>query len=118
MSFEKEKEKNLLVIFLHFFFFFYIFCYHHEKKNIYKGGVHITRKRKSCEESLPEEEVEMHAIMIIGYGTKDGTNYWKIRNSWGESWGKQGYGRIARPSSLIGKEDMHLIFATSYPIPR
>ncbi|XP_062017329.1 zingipain-2-like [Rosa rugosa] len=40
-----------------------------------------------------------HAVTAIGYGTtEDGTPYWLIKNSWGESWGESGYMRILRNS--------------------
>ncbi|XP_019174059.1 PREDICTED: ervatamin-B-like [Ipomoea nil] len=38
-----------------------------------------------------------HAITIIGYGTSDdGKDYWLVKNSWGTSWGENGYMRMAR----------------------
>ncbi|KAJ0081461.1 hypothetical protein Patl1_10543 [Pistacia atlantica] len=38
-----------------------------------------------------------HAVTIIGYGTADdGTKYWLIKNSWGQTWGENGYMRIKR----------------------
>lgn len=40
-----------------------------------------------------------HAIEIVGYGTENGIDYWKVRNSWSSSWGEQGYVRIQKSSS-------------------
>jgi C1A family cysteine protease len=40
-----------------------------------------------------------HAVEIVGYGTENGMDYWKVRNSWSSSWGEGGYVRIKRTSS-------------------
>ncbi|GMY37567.1 senescence-specific cysteine protease sag12 [Fagus crenata] len=38
-----------------------------------------------------------HAVTVIGYGINDdGTKYWLIKNSWGTTWGENGYMRIQR----------------------
>ncbi len=38
-----------------------------------------------------------HAVEIVDYGTTDtGTEFWVVKNSWGEQWGEGGYFRIAR----------------------
>ncbi|KAK3431577.1 zingipain-2 isoform X1 [Eucalyptus grandis] len=37
-----------------------------------------------------------HAVVVVGYGTSEEGKFWKIRNSWGESWGEDGYMRIQR----------------------
>ncbi|XP_075432157.1 cathepsin S-like [Ascaphus truei] len=37
-----------------------------------------------------------HGMTIVGYGTTCDTDYWIIRNSWGEEWGDNGYAKVKR----------------------
>jgi cathepsin B len=35
-----------------------------------------------------------HAVKIVGYGVEDGVAYWTVANSWGPTWGENGYFKI------------------------
>lgn len=41
-----------------------------------------------------------HCVQTTGYDNTYSTPYWKVRNSWGTSWGEAGYIRIAMGSDL------------------
>lgn len=38
-----------------------------------------------------------HAVLVIGFGTEtNGEKYWLIKNSYGPTWGENGYAKIGR----------------------
>merc|ERR1712130_447336 len=43
-----------------------------------------------------------HAIAIVGYGNKNGVDYYKIKNSWGSNWGDHGFMLIERGKNMCG----------------
>jgi len=43
-----------------------------------------------------------HGVIAVGYGTQNGVDYYKVRNSWGASWGDNGYLKIGRSGNVCG----------------
>ncbi|XP_068658061.1 senescence-specific cysteine protease SAG39-like [Aristolochia californica] len=72
---------------------------------LYSGGVFTG----PCGTSLD------HGVTVVGYGTtSDGTMYWLVKNSWGSSWGEEGYIRMQR--NVDAKEGLcGIAMEASYP---
>lgn len=54
----------------------------------YHSGVYIS---ESC-----SPQYLTHAVLIVGYGSDNGQDYWTIKNSWGADWGDKGYIKLGR----------------------
>ena len=56
-----------------------------------------------------------HGVLITGYGTENGIDYWMVKNSWSTSWGDQGYVKIARSSSTNDQGICGIAMQPSFP---
>mmetsp|Transcript_18793 Transcript_18793/g.52028 ORF Transcript_18793/g.52028 Transcript_18793/m.52028 type:complete len:546 (-) Transcript_18793:172-1809(-) len=75
----------------------------------YSGGV-FTSSKDSPAAPLSAHDKEWqqvdHAVLCTGWGSEFGDKYWLVQNSWGESWGENGYFRIHRGSNEAGVESI------------
>lgn len=58
-----------------------------------------------------------HGVLVVGYGSDNGLNFYKIKNSWGTGWGESGYIRIGRDSEYNnGQGQCGVLMEASYPV--
>lgn len=55
-----------------------------------------------------------HGVLLVGYGTDGGKDYWKVKNSWGTSYGEKGYVRMTRGKGGAG--ECGVLKQGSYPV--
>jgi C1A family cysteine protease len=72
---------------------------------LYKSGV---MSSSACGQQLD------HGVLVVGYGELDGKKYWKVKNSWGSSWGMEGFILLARGEPQNG--ECGLLTQPSYPV--
>ena len=74
---------------------------------LYKSGVFTG----SCGTNLD------HGVLLVGYGTDNGNDYYILKNSWGETWGKNGYIYLGRGSEYNnGDGQCGVLLEGSYPV--
>jgi C1A family cysteine protease len=59
-----------------------------------------------------------HGVVLVGYGTsEEGEEFWKVKNSWGTTWGKEGYILIARNDNQYDHfGECGILMDATYPI--
>ncbi|XP_045603878.1 digestive cysteine proteinase 2 [Procambarus clarkii] len=77
----------------------------HISFQFYSSGVYY---EPACSPSLLD-----HAMLIVGYGTVSGEDYWIVKNSWGTGWGESGYINMARNRD----NNCGIASDASYPLP-
>jgi|GEM_PF-942558 len=78
----------------------------------YDGGIY-SDGNTSCDASPCYDATTNHAIALVGWGHDAAQgDYWILRNSWGESWGEDGYMRIAATSAKVACAVTYLEYGT------
>lgn len=74
---------------------------------LYTGGVLTS---DACGTNLD------HGVLVVGYGSESNTPYWLVKNSWGTSWGEDGYIKIGKSSSTHSDGICGIAMQPSYPV--
>ncbi|XP_020815051.1 cathepsin L-like [Drosophila serrata] len=69
----------------------------------YHSGIYIEPK---C-----NPKIINHAVLVVGYGSENGKDFWLVKNSWGSSWGDKGYIKMLRN----GNNQCGISSLSSYP---
>ena len=74
---------------------------------LYSSGVYTAK----CGTTLD------HGVLTVGYDSQDNQDYYILKNSWGITWGEQGYIKLGRgPQYNDGQGQCGILLEASYPV--
>jgi C1A family cysteine protease len=57
-----------------------------------------------------------HGVLVVGYGSENGLDYWLVKNSWGLTWGLDGYVKILKTNSSNDPGICGIAMQPSFPV--
>lgn len=57
-----------------------------------------------------------HGVLVVGYGTENNNDFYLVKNSWGTTWGDEGYIKLGRGSQYNDRQGQcGILLEASYP---